>query len=166
MGKKIRYILVILCVALAFIGILTYALMAEGNKLLENTTIDVKGDTTTTLKAEIDNLYPGSVNEYAIHLNGDQADEFYVTLSFNESLIKKLFGGNKLKDYIAVKVVCGTQTIEKPLKDLIDGKEKISLGQNASEIKIIYTMDLDAGNDTQGASVDFSVKLTIKRISG
>lgn len=143
---------------MAFIGLLLYFVLSNGNKLLEHTTITINGETTKTLSAEIKDLWPGCENEYEITLEGDHPEEFYITLSFH--------GGTdgKLKDYIGVKISTENVTFEKPLKELLDSEEKIPLGQNSTKIKIIYTMSLEAGNDTQGADIGFDIDLTARRV--
>ncbi len=158
MSKKVKIILTLACVAMAFIGVIVLLVLSNGNKLLEHTTITIKGETTKTLSAEIKDLYPGSVSEYEIVLEGDHPEEFYITLSFREK------SNGKLKDYIGVKIETDNVTIEKSLKDLLDGKEKLSLGQNSTNIKITYTMSESAGNETQGADINFYIDLTTKRV--
>lgn len=160
MSKKVKIILTLACVAMAFIGVIVFLVLSNGNKLLEHTTITIKGETTKRLTAEIDDLYPGSVSEYEIVLDGDHSEEFYITLSFREK------SNGKLKEYIGVKIETDNVTIEKSLKELLDEKAKLSLGQNSTNIKITYTMAIDAGNETQGADIDFYIDLTAKRVAG
>lgn len=157
MRKKVKLILTLACVAMAFIGILIFFVLSDCGKLLEYTTITIRGETTKTLSAEITDLRPGSSNEYKITLNGDHPEEFYITLSFREK------SNGNLKDYIGVKIETDNVTVEKTLKELLDGKEKISLGRNSTDIKVTYTMSLEAGNDTQGADIAFYIDLTAKR---
>lgn len=158
MSKKLKIILTLACVAMTFIGVLLFFGLSNGDNLLEHTTITLKGETTKTLSAEIKDLYPGSVSEYEIILDGDHSEEFYITLSFRE------ISNGKLKDYIGVKIKTDNVTIEKPLKELLDEKANLSLGQNSTNIKITYTMAIDAGNETQGADIKFYIDLTAKRV--
>ncbi len=158
MSKKVKIISTLACVAMAFIGILLFFVLSNDDKLLEHTTINLKGETTKTLSVEIKDLYPTSVSEYEITLNGDHPEEFYITLSFREK------SDSKLKEYIDVKIETGNVAIEKSLKDLLDGKEKLSLGKNFTNIKITYTMSESAGNETQGADINFYIDLTTKRV--
>ncbi len=160
MSKKVKIILTLACVAMALTGAIVFFVLYNGNKLLDHTTITLKGDTTKTLSAEIKDLYPTSVSEYEIVLDGDHPEEFYITLSFRGE------ANGKLKEYIGVKIETDNVKIEKSLEDLLDGKEKLSLGQNSTNIKITYTMSIDAGNETQGADIDFYIDLTAKRTAG
>ena len=160
MSKKVKIILTLTCVAMAFIGILLFFVLSNGNKLLEHTTITLKGETTETLSVEIKDLYPGSKSEYEITLNGDHPEEFYITLSFREK------SDGKLKEYIGVKIETDNVTIEKSLKDLLDGKENLSLGKNSTNIKITYTMSESAGNETQGADIKFYIDLIAEQVVG
>ncbi len=160
MSKKVKILLPLACVAMAFICVITFLVLSGGNKLLEHTTITIKGETTKTLSAEIKDLYPGSINEYEITLNGDHPEEFYITLSFREK------SDGKLKEYIGVKIETDNVTIEKSLEELLDGEENLSLGQNSTNIKITYTMSESAGNETQGANIDFYIDLTAKQPAG
>ncbi len=160
MSKKVKIILTLACVAMAFIGVIIFFILSDGNKLITHTTITLRGEMTKTLAVEMNDLHPGSVNEYEITLKGDHPEEFYITLSFGEK------SDGKLKDYIDVKIETETTTVEKSLKELLDGEEKLSLGQNATNIKITYTMAIGAGNETQGADIDFYIDLTAKRVAG
>ncbi len=158
MSKKVKIILTLACVTMAFIGVIVFLVMSNSNnQLLEHTTITLKGETTETLTAEITDLYPGSVKQYEITLKGDHPEEFYISLTFREK------ADSALKGYIGVKIITDNCTVEKSLKELLDGGEKIVLGNNTTKIKIIYTMSIDAGNDTQGKDISFYVDLSAKR---
>ena len=154
MSKKIKYVLVLACVAAAFVGATIFFLLQSENEAIDRTTISINGETTKTLAADIKGLYPGGKSEYEIALDG--GSDFEITLSFRD----KSDGG--LKEYIDVKITVGDKTIEKPLAELLDGGE-ISLGRNVGTIGIVYLMDEHAGNETQGADICFFIDITAKR---
>ncbi len=157
MSRKVKIILTLACVAMAFIGVIVFLVLSDGNKLLEHTTITLRGETTKTLAVEITDLHPCGASEYEITLSGDRPEEFYITLAFGGK------SDGKLKEYIDVKIETDNVTIEKSLKELLDGKEELSLGQNSTNIKITYAMSESAGNETQGADIEFYIDLTAKR---
>lgn len=153
MKKRIRYLLTIICVAMAFIGVLLWLNLPSNVLVGKDVTLTIHGNTTTTLKAELTELYPGKTESYTINLVGDDAGESYISLAFRKG------GDDALKDYITVTVKTQETTTISSLKDLLNGKS-ISLGQNVQSINILYNMPEDVGNEAQGASASFYIDLT------
>lgn len=157
MSKKIQYILIIVTVVMAFVGLAIWWFVWSSSDLNANTTIVIDGETKKTLRADIGNLYPGKSSEYVINLSGDMADEYVVTLQFYND------NGGALKDYVSVEIRTENVTIIKTLSELLNG-ELVSLGTNAATITICYTMSADAGNETQGSDIVFFIDLNAKHI--
>lgn len=156
MGKKIKIVLIAICVALAFTGVAIWGLVQKsGDELKENTTIKIEGETSKTLHANLSGFYPGASKEYTINLSGDSAKDYEISLSFRDD------NSEGLKNYLTVEIVTGEKSIEKSLSELLEGKE-ITLGKNATEIKIAYSMPTETGNEAQGASAAFYIDLKAK----
>lgn len=157
MNNKIKVVLVLVCVAMAFTGVGIFISLQSQSKLEAHTQINVEGETTSkTLKATLTGFYPGCTQEYQIGLTGDLADSYNVTLTFRND---KKQGG--LENFITVVISTSNFTLEKPLKDLLNG-DVIDLGTNASQITISYTMPTDTDDEAQGTTCDFYVDLTAK----
>ena len=159
MGKssKLKYIIIIISVVLTLTGVVIWGTLQNNDNLEENTVVEINGETSKTLKADIKGLYPGQTVDYTISLTGDYAEEYSTTLNF--------FGdnGGALKKYMLVCIATENVTLEKPLQELLDG-EAISLGQGISQVTISYTMPIETGDEAQGASVVFYVELNAKNV--
>lgn len=156
-GNKLKYFIIIISIisTLACVGL--FFTMQNNNNLINNTTINVNGETNVTLKAKIDGLYPGKTEIYVVSLKGSTAKEYYVTLNFFED------NGGALKRYLNVKIETVNGVIEKPLQDLLN-EEPVFLGQGLTEILLSYTMPIDTGDEAQGASVVFYVEFNAKNV--
>ncbi len=159
MSKKIEIIMIFACVLMIVAGVAMYlTLDGKTDTQLDQTTIIIEEETTKTLTAELKDLYPGSTKEYEIKLDRDSDEDYNITILFREKT------DGALKDYIDVKITAGDTMVEKPLKDLLTSDEAISLDGKATTIKITYTMDENAGNDTQNTDIGFYIDLTVKKI--
>ncbi len=155
MSKKIKIVLIAICVALTFTGISIWGVLRSQNDIQGKTVVAVNGDTNKTLTAELSDFYPGLTKTFEIRLDGSAADDYVVTLNFRHEQ------GGKLEDYLMVVISTSEIKIEKTLKELLDGEE-ISLGKNADEIYISYTMPESVGNESQGTTANFYIDLTAK----
>lgn len=153
MNKKIKYILIIVSAVLALTGMVIWGVMSKENVLKDNTVIEIDGETSKTLKAEISGFYPGKSEEYVIRLTGSGASDYEVSLNFKDD------NGGSLKNYLTVTITTADTTVEKPLKEILSTGE-ISLGKNATEIHIKYTMPEEVGNEAKETSVTFYIELT------
>ncbi len=157
-NRVAKILMALACLVVAAAGAVTFFLIYNGREYVGDTTITINEETTKTLKAEIAGLYPGGKSEYTITLDGDNIEEFYVDLSMrrNESSV--------LEKYITVTICYGNTTFEKTLSEMFALAEPVSLGKAVPEIKIVYTMSEDAGNDTQGAEMTFYIDLSAHRL--
>ncbi len=157
MSKKIKIILTLACVAAAFIGVLLYFLLSGEDKLERYTTVKINGETVKTFSSDVGGIYPGQKAEYEITLVGAEADNLFVTLDF------RCKEDGELKQFVKVKITAGETSIEKTLAELLSDDEIVSLGKNVRQITIVYSMDLDVGNEAQGTNVAFYIDLVAKR---
>lgn len=156
MKKRLMFVLMLVCVVMSFTGIVIWFVLQGESNLEENTVIDLNGETSKSLKAELAGFYPGCEREYSIVLKGDLSDDYYVELDFRSDSES---GG--LESYLVVTIKTDSVTIERQLRDLLDNG-KIELGKNANEITIIYAMPGDVGNEAQGTSATFYVDVSAK----
>lgn len=156
-GNKLKYIIIIISVILTLTGVVILGILQNNSNLEDSTVVEINGETSKTLKAEIKGFYPGKTADYVISLTGDSAEEYSITLNF--------FGdnGGELKKYILVGVMTDNSSIEKPLEELLEG-DALSLGRGITEITITYTMPIDTGDEAQGESVVFFVELNAKNV--
>lgn len=158
MKKSLNLVLILVCVALAFTGIVIRTVLQKQDALEENTVIDISGDTKKALKADLAGFYPGSKQEYRIALRGESEGSYAVTLAFR--------GESKsasLENYLTVTITANDVTIEKRLQELLEG-ETLELGRNVSDITITYAMPENTGNEVQGTTADFIIDLTVKNV--
>lgn len=157
MNKKniVTYILIIISVVLALTGVAVFEVMQKNNTLKNNTEIVIDGNTSKTLKVEMEGFYPGKTMDYVISLKDKTAQDCSISLNFFDD------NGGDLKNYLTVKIVTNKGSIEKSLQDLLDGSE-ISLGKKINKITISYTMPIETGNESQGTSVLFYIELNAK----
>ncbi len=156
MNKKLKLILILVCVVMAFTGVVIVAVVQEQGNLKERTVIELNGETNKTLKTELTGFYPGSEREYKIILRGEASENYETTLNFRSDK-----SSGALENYIIVTITTKGVTIKKQLKELLDG-EKAELGKNASEITITYAMPENTGNEAQGTTADFYIDFTAK----
>lgn len=154
MDKRLKLILILVCVVMTFIGIVLLAVLQEQDSLKEHTVIELNGETSKTLKAELTDFYPGIKQEYKIILNGESVENYQITLNFRNDK-----NSGDLKNYLTVTITTKDVTIQKQLKDLLDG-DKVELGNNSNEITIVYAMPEDTGNEAQGTTAEFYIDLT------
>lgn len=146
-------------VALAFVAVvggITWAVLQKQSNMEANTVIELNGETSKTLKAELTDFYPGSEQEYKIVLTGETAGNYIITLDFRD-----VKNSGSLENYLTATIKAKDITIQKQLKELLDGEE-IELGKGVGEITIVYAMPTDTGNEAQGTTADFYIDLTAK----
>lgn len=142
-SNGIKYVLIFVCIVMVVAGASIFGVIKSDGDLKEKTVIELSGETTKTLKAELSGFFPGCKKEYGISLQGISASSYLITLSFKND---EKSGG--LEDYIAVKIIAGEKTVEKPLTELLGG-EPIELGTHSNELKIIYAMPENVGNEAR-----------------
>lgn len=158
MSKKITIALIVLCLAMTACGTTIYFVNKSNNNLGNKTEINVDGDTVKELSVNLSDFYPGNTQTFEINLKGNSADDYTVTINFRNDETS-----GALENYLTVVISTDKVTIEKSLKELLEGDE-ISLGKNASNIKIHYTMPETVENEAQGATADFYIEVSAKSV--
>ncbi len=155
MNNKIKIILILVCVAMAFTGIGIWGYLKANDTLqpeIDNEVV-VDGETHKEFKAELTGFAPLTTKEYKISLKGDAANSYNVKLRFCDS------DNGALQQYLTVTITAGEfEMAGVPLASLF-GMQEINLGTNASEIVIAYTMIDTDDNASQGTACDFRIEI-------
>ena len=115
---------------------------------------------TESLAFEDLTLVPGEECEYTIQLEKTSASQYDLELDFVDTDEEKT-----LKNYARVKIVANGEVISDELFADAFEKEKIVLpvdfdeGEN-TELKIVYYLPLDVGNEAKNAEAVFELLLT------
>ena len=114
---------------------------------------------TESLAFEDLTLVPGEECEYTIQLKKTSASKYYLELDFVETEEKTL------KNYARVKIVANGEVISDELLANAFEKEKIVLPvdfeeEKNTELKVVYYLPLDVGNEAKNAEAIFELLLT------
>ena len=121
--------------------------------------VELENEETQAIEFEGLGLVPGGECEYTIKLENSNVDKYDLTLDFVEIEEKTL------KNYARVKIVANGEVISDELLADAFEKEKIILpvdfdeGMN-TEIKVVYYLPLDVGNEAKNAEAIFELLLT------
>lgn len=157
MKKYFKFILVSLCAALSLTGVLLYFHFKQNMVMDKVTIITIKEDVVKNLAVKIDDIAPGSENNYVINIESNDISVFNISLTFYN-------GDNpgNLSDYLSLSLKANDLNIEKPLKSILEDKETIDLGRNVKEISLTYKMPIDVGNEAQNSYANFYIDLIAK----
>lgn len=156
--KKITNItLIVMCVIILLGVVLTIYFLTADKHVIK---VSIEPDTTKAIQFEELYLRPSESCEYTLSLSSEYAEEYRLTLRFEDQNTKLT-----LKDYAYVRiekdgeVLCDTrlsEIFEQPsielTVDFTDGKK--------NDIRIIYYMPEDVGNEAQNAEADFTLLVT------
>lgn len=159
-SRKIFLILIICLLTVTAAGVSLAVYVGKTNNDFEkNVTVDGDGVTTDTLEIKGLGLYPGGSRTYTVNIKGTSG-AYTVALAFRDK------DSAALKAYIAVSITAGNETGTYRLADLLNGEPVMracTLGGEGDRLTIEYAMDATAGNETQGATADFDVEISIRR---
>ncbi len=163
MSKAAVYILILSLVLLtsvgAVLGIWNYT---SGEKFANGKTIVLNEETKTEMEVNLSGICPGDSTSYGIHLEARESDLFDVTMNFKKT------GQDSLARFIDVTVKLDGENISTAkLTDYLDGKS-IAFptdfdGRSTVKLEIVYSMDLEVGDEAQNTAADFNVILTATR---
>ena len=158
--NRLMRILLIIISVLILIGIILMRctpnrLTTEGGMIK----VFLSDGKTQIIEFENLSLVPGEECEYIVVLENTVAEQCYVNLDFREIEEKTL------KQFVHVKIVSEGEVICDELLADIFQHETISLPVNFSEkqnteLKIIYFMPADVGNEAKNAESVFELRIT------
>ncbi len=135
--------------------------LPKSNKLENETTITIKGDTARLVKTLDVSLYdinPGCQKYCAINFDRDDISSFNISLAF----FKDESAGN-LDRFLNIAISANEFSANESLSEILENKKSYSLGKGIETISIVFSMPEDVGNESQGAAVDFHIDLEAKR---
>ena len=156
----------ILLVSLLLLGLMSVMLIVFLIKAHEdfphNITVSADGKTETVLEVRQLRLSPTEKKEYSVNLVCDASGSYHIYLDFLE------IADGGMKDFVNVTVKCAGFTVyEGDLKSLLDGEVVTFDGVLESDdplaVTICYEMPYEIGNEAQGTSADFDVRVRIKK---
>ena len=152
-----------LLVILASAGFNAYLLWYDDNR--DDTIkvgLDGDGDSETVEFRDLQ-MHPGESVEFDLALTNEVEGEFQLTLDFIDSAPKTV---NNLKDYIKVIIIFNGEKVYEddlasvmerelaPIDCELDKKEPV-------EMKIIYLMPIEVGNEAERAEAFIDLKITV-----
>ena len=142
---------------LILIGVIlmTWMLLTEDDRNVIVVNIDGK---IPAIKFESLKLIPGGECEYTITLKGDNAKEYEFFIDFAESEEKTL------KHFARVKIISNNEVVyDELLADAFESEAlKLPVDFNIdlnTELKIVYYMPLEVGNEAKNAEAKFELLL-------
>lgn len=166
MTKKSIYILVVAMLLISSMAIMLAVFIDRAHDHFEDyITVSANGVTESVVPVRNLALNPGLSNEYQLNLVCEASGKYHINLAYEE----ERDGG--MKHFINVKVLCEgfeDPVYYGPLTDLLDEGVVIQFDEylykkDPVEIKFIYEMPISIGNEAQGTSADFDVRITIKK---
>lgn len=156
--KKITNIaLIVMCVVILLGVALTIYFLTADKHIIK---VSIEPDETKAIRFEELYLRPSESCEYTLSFSSEYAQEYRLTLRFEDQNTDLT-----LKDYAYVRmekdgeVLCDTRLSEifkqqtvKIAVDFTDGK--------TNDVRIIYYMPEDVGNEAQNAEADFTLLVT------
>ena len=121
--------------------------------------VDLDDGKTEAIEFESLSLVPGEECEYTVKLKKSGADKYDLSLDFVETEEKTL------KDHARVKIMSGDEVIcDELLADIFENEDIIlpvdfDEGKN-TELKIVYYLPLEVGNEAKNAEAKFELLLT------
>ena len=136
---------------------MTFLLATEDDR--SSMEVWLKDGVTQSVEFENLSLVPGEECEYMISLNSDTANTYDLSLDFVETVEKTL------KNYARVKIIANGEAVcDELLATVFEGDDIVfpvdfSAGKN-TELKIVYYLPLEVGNEAKNAEALFELLLT------
>lgn len=157
-SKFVRIVLIVLSVMILIGVALTIYMLSTVNKY-DIIKVNIKDDATQVVEFQDLCLIPGEKCEYTISLGSDTADKYNVELAFHETV------ENTLKNYVHIKIEANGEIVCDQLLATLFDNSNITLAVDLTEdkkndIKIIYYLPEEIGNEAQNAEANFELLIT------
>ena len=121
--------------------------------------VELQQGQTQTVEFEHLGLIPGEKCEYTVKLKKASSDKYDLSLDFVEIEEKTL------KNFVRVKILVGEETVCDELLATVFENEDIVLpvdfnANRNTELKIVYYLPIDVGNEAKNAEAIFELLLT------
>ena len=150
---------IVTVIMLALVVVILLLLVQKKSCNTEDADMTVKlksnGVTQETLEFEELGLYPGQEKEYTLLITCEETGVYTMDFIFVE------VEDHGLKTYVDVSVTMDGETLESGKLDALLSGEKFTLETETQpvEIRIVYSMSLEIGNEAQGVSALFNLKI-------
>ena len=155
--NKVRVLIFIMALMIFFGAILTIIMLFQSCGANQNIYVKIaKTDVTKLQQIRLEGMYPGSKHEYTLNITAELPGTYKLGFDYEE------IRDEGLKKYIYVEMIYeGVMLYQGNLSDLL-GEKQISLEtelneRNPIQIRIVYKMPKEVGNEAQGASMDFDI---------
>ena len=156
----------LLLVSMVLISVMAISLIfyVEGDvpRLSETVTVSSDGVAEETLTVQSLTINPGETRECYVFLRSELSGGFLVKVTFDE------ISDNGLKPFVNVIVYIDDEAVyDGPLTDLL-ANTAVSFLENLDDsapsiLKIQYKMPVETGNDAQGTTASFYIKIKIEK---
>ena len=157
-------IIVVAFLLLSMLSIMLIVFVQQAHEdFPENIRVGEDGKLDTIMTVQDLRLNPTEKREYDIHLYCAASGSYYISLDYEE-----LRDGG-MKQFVNVTVRCADMVIfEGMLTDLLDGDTVVKFEGNLESedpltVSVSYEMPEHIGNEAQGTSADFDIRLKIEK---
>lgn len=164
--SRIAHILIISMSVMILVGIILSTVLYYVNRKTtsENFTVVLKKDTLTAapFSVVLTGMRPGEQEEYTVLLKAEREAERKIYMEFTETENKGL------PQFVEIEIFANGESVAKmPLEDIFEA-DPVCFTCHASmkepvQIKIVYLMSLDVGNEAMGTSSKFEIKISSDR---
>ena len=144
---------------LILFGVSLLAEMMSTEEERNNISVSVFDGAEHTIEFKDISLVPGESCEYDITLKGENAQQYVLTLDFAELEEKTL------KNFARVKILSGDDEIcDELLRDVFENEDivlEVDFDKDKNtELKFVYYLPIDVGNEAKGAEAVFNLLIT------
>ena len=128
---------------------------------MQSITLTEKGIVNKELKTDFGTLLPGESSEYTLNFKCKEQGTYRFT--FNYTAKEK----SPISSYVAVELIDGEGKISENLGNLLSCRALTTTHtfiEQTTSLTLRYVMANDVGDEAQGASFDFDLRLTIQKI--
>ena len=159
--SKLMRIILIAASALIVVGVSIWGWIAATEEERNVIEIKLRSGETESVRFEDLSLVPGEQFEYTLKLEKERASQYDLSLVFVELEEKTL------KNFAYVKIISndGTVVYDELLADAFARERSIDLSvdfreNKNTELKVIYYLPLEVGNEAKNAEAIFELQLT------
>lgn len=157
--NKLMQVAILIGSVLIIIGIslMLWSILTNDERNAIKISLDI-GD-SKPIKFEAFSLIPGDECEYSVKLQRSRAERFDLSLDFVE------IGDGALKDYARVKIIAKDDVVyDELLANTLENERilfSVDFGEDKNtELRIVYYLPLDVGNEVKNAEAQFELVLT------
>ncbi len=166
MNRKIAHILISAMSLMTLVGVVLSIVYYDQMKttVLEDGSMDVVIKDNTSVEKEFDlaGINPGEQQEFLLRLSPKKRGAYEIELGFRE------IENHGLKELVNVRVLMNEEAVfEGTMTELLGNEQTIrfecaSAEESTTNLRVIYSMSEEIGNEAMGTSLDFRMLLTAR----